>query len=788
MIESVKEQKNSPNFQANLVRGGIFLFVALGLALGTFYFEENVSSVSLDQKNSSSAVVLDYSKENVLPDSTVLRFVSDEEHDVNFESARDGSNFYNVKYGHLWANFQSSSGKNNIRIGDLVLIPDHCVFDLKFYGEKLNLAVYKGDLYVGFLPEKYKLNQFIDQYSDVFLNRLLIPQDTQAAISVKKVNVEMVSLLPAKLMKEVKYAAIPASEKLSDWVKINSVADKKLTDLKRREMVSRIIADGLVVNNGFFANILSFTQQSFTFIPEKKEKMLYENLFSHLDNAIFYANEGNDFELKASLASFEDELFSIDLNVINSEEFESFLDSYIRDLSVFGPQDKQYEVLKFLLNQKFIQTEGGFEVVSAFWLDVYRGIAENKIVAEKALNQYYDYFDKVVSKKIDQQGKAVFIAYQNQLFDNLLLRYPIFYKDSYFAIKNAFEQNLLGIYEDGRLKDEVKQSLVSTKIDFMKRLRKFFFDGELDVATSKEIFSRLFEEIDALMPKEDDSGVAVIKLFESQLADADDFWGYLNSPEYHTGTYGGNSEERFKNYLKEREEIWDFINIKKEVLGETVTEENDTLDVVAEIEEVLKSDPVLTDLEIGAIESVGQRNVEVKGVIGGYPFEAQYDRDAESLKEVYAYGELVSDRAIKVGSLLKILQEKFANLADTKEQDLEPEEITLETSAERYARLYIAKVVSEYGFVVEIENVSIVNEKEAVYRVKNVSLEKNKDVVVTFDMLMNGERIRNVFLEINNQSRVVEGEFSLQEFTDLIYAENDFSVGENVKESARVKR
>ena len=78
--------------------------------------------------------------------------------------------------------------------------------------------------------------------------------------------------------------------------------------------------------------------------------------------------------------------------------------------------------------------------------------------AEEALNSYYEYFDQTIGENSDADFYKMYITYQNQLFDNLLLRHSLFYKDGYFAIKNVLEQTLIDLYVSGQLKDELKQA------------------------------------------------------------------------------------------------------------------------------------------------------------------------------------------------------------------------------------------------------------------------------------------------------------------------------------------
>ena len=114
----------------------------------------------------------------------------------------------------------------------------------------------------------------------------------------------------------------------------------------------------------------------------------------------------------------------------------------------------------------------------------------------------------------------------------------------------------------------------------------------------------------------------------------------------------------------------------------------------------------------------------------------------------------------------------MANDVKTEDED----EVTLETSAKRYARVYIAKKVTEYGFTATMENVSVVDELNAVYRVENVALKEKQDVKVTFDIAMGDELVTNVLLSLKGKPKVLDGKYSLEEFAAIVIAESELSV------------
>ncbi|MCX6735074.1 MAG: hypothetical protein NTZ25_04185 [Candidatus Peregrinibacteria bacterium] len=792
----VNVDKNSLNTDSgsfflagNWIKTLVFAAIAFLTVFGTFMYEGSLSG-----KVSSVQAAGDHLEEitKFWQDNPIVFANTESATPIKTHLLKDGSYLTEVSGGKFWANFSNSTYKSEIFMGSVMLIPNQAVFDADFDGTKLTLNVYDGDVYVGFLPEKVNVTEYIDPYSPIFINRILVPRENSLSVPMAKVTEEIRPLLYSKLVKEFKLASITDDVKNSDWVKGNRQKDTKVLEEARQKFSADRLHEGAKVQSGFLSNFLFWSEENLTYMPDKKNEMLLNHLFDYLYDASYYSYQGNKEKSAASLQSFNDYRLTLDPSVLQSEEYNSRLNSFINGLKIFGPGDSEYVVLKALLNEKFVNEKERNSIVESFWHDVYRGLNTSDSLAEEALNTYYEYFDKTRTKnvkgEIDENFYKNYLAYQNQLFDNLLLKYPLFYKDGYFAIKTIFENDLLSLYPAGQFKDELKQAFVNNKINFMKRLRRFFFDGDLDVKQAKEIYKRLFSEITELMPK-DDSGLGVLKLFESQLADMDDFWGYLNTPEYQSQAYGQTHEDRYKLYLQDRKTILSFENIKKDLLGEAPVQntEKTIQQVTIEIQNALQTNKDVSNIEVGKIETVDQRYTSVKFVLGGYPVDANYDRDNDAVKDVKVYNQVVSDRAVKVSGLLDLLQQKFADLAK-EPKILDKTNASLETAAQRFAKVYIAKKMVVLGFGVAADDVKIIDQLNAVYRIENVTFKDSPDLKVTFDVLMSGELITNVFLTYNDQPQTLKDKYTFEEFANMMAAEGQTSKSTPVDSTKGVAR
>lgn len=292
----------------------------------------------------------------------------------------------------------------------------------------------------------------------------------------------------------------------------------------------------------------------------------------------------------------------------------------------------------------------------------------------------------------------------------------------------------------------------------------------ITVDDAKDVLFRLLDESEDLMPGTD-KGVAVIGLFKTQLKDIDDFWGYLSSNEYNSSkAYGKTHKERYEVYLQDKKIISSIQKLQEDVFGDPV-ETLTIKDVKEEVEDALHENDDVTEVEVGEIKSAEQRYVTVQAVIGGYPFEAVYDRDKGSVKEVYTYGELISEVPVNLNGLHALLVEKFTKLAKEGNYVIEDEDVLSERYAERLARIYITEKVSDEGFIVDMENVSVLDSLNAVYTVKDAYVEGFEDVKVSFDFLMSGEKATNLFLIIEDTPVVLDGKYSLSDVKNLIEAE-----------------
>ncbi|MFC1615623.1 hypothetical protein ACFL21_00645 [Patescibacteria group bacterium] len=759
----------------NLIKIFIFVLLAFGAAFGTFYLEKQYAEGEVLEGEQIFLGLNIEAQENILPNYGIIRFDPEGEVNANLLSADDVDNNYvfELEKGRLWGNFEISDALVNIKVGQTVLIPNHAQFDLEFDGSKILLSVYEGDVYLGFLENDMEYKQYMDQYSTIFMNRFLVPKDTKVTIPISKVDERLKQLLFSKMVKEFKYSAIPDAELEEDWYTTNSKADEKIIESLRQEFTSSVVYNGEIIGSDPWDNLVISLEENLTFVPKKKKERLFNKVFAYLDNTIFYYNQGDQELAEINYTVFDFLVDSSPADIVKSEEFYFNYDQKLDQLLMFGPGEAYHSLYSKMLNRKLREKRDVFEIVNILWLDVYKSIDVDSTLTEDTMETFYSIFDKSLLEITDLEFKRNYLIFYNQLFENLFMRYPIFYKDKYFAYKLVLENELLESYDQGQLKDELTQSFVANKISFIKRLKVFFFDGDISVEQAKYLLERLIKETEDYL-EDDRSEAAVVEFFESELEDIGDFWGYLDDPEYYSSSiYGLTHRERYATYLTETEQYLSILDVQNDLNGDDEVTEIDLMDIEREIEAAFKIDDNISDLTFGEIDDINQRYVDVQGDAGGYDFELIYDRSTGKIKEIYAEDVLISDRAVNINTLLPLLDRMFGDFIDEVVGD---EELTEETNAQRIARVFIFNKIEDAGFVVTLESVAIVDEESSIYRVSEIKIENYRDLLFSFDYDATTDKATNLYIVIKGKPVILNDEYTLEEVMEVAILENDRAI------------
>ena len=625
-----------------------------------------------------------------------------------------------------------------LNFGNFSFKNSNAIVDIDFDGSRIDYLVLRGE------------SSLLIAFSNGEKRELVIPGGQKVSFPVSKLDVELSELLRNKLEKELRYSLVPQSYFENDGYK----AVLKAEDIARSEMKAEVYSkyyDASPYSDTFLTSVANL----FTLVPEKRLQMSMSKNIADLNYAVSQALTGVEvnFESSADLSARLDVLMKeLYLYDYGSDEWNLFYDLYFKD----------FENLEFV---------DQVDLLSLLWSKIDDSIAQGFVV--DAQNAVFDYNDLLLKVNVLDSNLAYsYFEGQNALFYSLLLQHSEFHKDEYFSMKSVIEQKLYDVAPSS-LRAEIGQSFIAEKLDFMKRLRGFFFDDLVDVQSAQDIYKRLMNEVREYLPN-DQSGAAVIKLFERELSDVEDFWGYLKSPAYHGVGAGFSHNEKYQEYLADRQAVVNLTLLREEIFDEVVEEEVTLLDVQDEIENVF-SEHGVEKLKIGEISDVQARFVEVEGEIGGYPFSATYDRFAQNVQDVYVFEEQVASRATSIENLLPIFQENFAEV-DVEVLDDEGEQVSVESIADRHARDFVAKSLVEKGFAVAADEVENLYQGEAIYRVKNATLAEDEggEVRATFDMDMTRGIVLNVLIYVDGDLKNFSEEYDLDELSALMQTEFDF--------------
>jgi hypothetical protein len=341
------------------------------------------------------------------------------------------------------------------------------------------------------------------------------------------------------------------------------------------------------------------------------------------------------------------------------------------------------------------------------------------------------------------------------------------------------------MYDQGQLRTELSQDLISVKIDFLKKIMKLFFEKNMKIEIAQDITSRLTKEINDLMPPQN-AKVAVIGLFQVQLANLGDFWGYLNSVEYNSSkAYGETHADRYQIYLKDRDNFWNYANVIDSILGGGGSLVGGSVEGVKdEIKKVFEGNKEVTSLEIGEVKDPVQRYIEVRFIIGGYPVTATFDRVGSALKKISVYEQVVSVEVVKLEDLFKLVDEKMANQFKLPVGTGTDISANIKDNAQRIAKLYLVNKIKAAGFEVTEDQISLVDETNLIYRVNQIFLKATPDTLVTFDFSATTERASNLYFSLKEKPIVLQGDYALVEIHDLI-ANNQVEAKGQVKKIPR---
>lgn len=757
----------------NFLKKIITLLAALAVFAATVYYEsgievETVSAfdkdVSVNVLDNGATVVRDGNSTNVegkiifapgdelqTSDSQLLIVNFDDNGEMRLDASskllfrgeyEDGYVF-ELKTGRVWINNQFTSSNMNLIAGAALLIPRRASVDVSFNSALTVVRSFTNHVNVELIEADYEVTGVAKNRNISFINGFLVAQGGQASIFLSKVtnNTETLrKLLYSKLIKEFSYGLMDLlALQTNEWVSTNLTGDKEL-----KARVTQKKRDGITARNLKFSSLESVGYQVdratnniadlLTFSENKKIERKIDSIFNHLYDAEYLLTFGRTAEATERLFTFKSAL-SDELNSSDGEEKSIILNKLRRqysDLHFVLPNDALFEA-KSTLSELMIANLGGLEDDILEKMDLIRDhmrysytlVDVSELLSLVSLENYYSGLTELIEKEQTKITDMSFILVEeNQIMDNLLKQYSLFYRDGVFGMKSYLEKEWLKKIPEGNTKNEERQTIISTKIDFLKQLQTFFLAEEVTLTDARAIALRLINEIKDLQPESD---VAVSELFALRLADYGNFLQFLRATSA-TALRGADPETEYNKYLTTLSER---VSIDK-AIEEFLSGESAQQITVTQVIDKIKADMSavgVTELELEEVSGVEQAIVGIKAAqIENIVFSGQYDWNRKLISNVIVDGKVLTETSVLISNLPLLLKpkEEVVNVV------VDPVKVAEESRIEQVAKILLVQKMQQNGITVLQENIEILDIDAGNYAVNGARLVTDSNIEIAF--------------------------------------------------------
>lgn len=654
---------------------------------------------------------------------------------------------FELKQGQAWMNNVSSVPQANMLAGGALVIPRRASFDVQFDGQTTEVRVFSSQVNVGLVTDTYVADTVAFSQDERFVNSFLVAQGSRSVISFGKVvnNADLLrQLLYSKLIKEFQYSLMdPVALQADSWVQQNIVADKDLRNQILLEVQQVITSRGLRYSSldalGYDVDkAIIALSDTLTFTEQKKTERLIQNIFEHLLDAEYLLAFGRNTEAQERIVLFR-QLFTEGMSKRGELFRERGLDKIERayvHLYFVLPTDSLFSA-KVALSDTMIDRLNGSEDLVLQKLGLirdYMGYAyalaqTNQLEARLSLEQYFSRFQNFVkNERAYLAGNSRLLSEENQIMDNLLRQYPQFYQESFFAMKDFLEEEWLKLLPEDQAKNEERQTIISTKIDFLKQLQTFFLHEQVNLNDARRIAFRLINEIKDLQP---DTDIGVSGLFALRLKDYGTFLKFLNTTDV-SQLRGSSPQVQYDQFLALQKEQLSLEQVIQEFLGEEVTPPRITVEeILASVAEDFEKIGAI-DIEVAPVTTPDQELVQILNAdLKGVGFSGQYDWQRKLISKVRSGNRLLSENPLRLSSLIILLQPK---------EELTPppveEEVILPraevSQAERVAKILLLQKMSQNGITVEEQNIVVRNLDAGDFVINGATLVNNSSVQMAF--------------------------------------------------------
>ena len=654
---------------------------------------------------------------------------------------------FELNQGQVWMNNLSSVSRVNLLAGGALVIPRRSSFDTQFDGQTTEVRVFSGQVNVGLVTDVYVVDRVALPRDETQVNSFLVAQGSRAVVSFGKVinNADLLrQLLYSKLIKEFQYSLMDPALLVNDgWIAQNLQADKDLRNEISSEVREEITSRGLHYSSldGFGYDMdkaLIGLSDILTFTDEKKTERRIQNIFEQLLDAEYLFEFGRNTEGQERIILFG-QLVAEGINqrgeLFTTQALDKVTRSYAH-LQFVLPVDSLFAA-KVQLSDLMIAQLNGSEDGTVQKLGLIRDYMDyaytladtNQLEARLSVEQYFRRFqDFVKNERTYLARNSRLLSEENQIMDNLLRQYPQFYQESFFTMKDFLEEEFLDLLPEGPAKNEERQTIISTKIDFLKQLQSFFLDEQVSLNDARLIAFRLINEIKDLQP---DADLGVSQLFALRLKDYGTFLKFLNTTD--VGQLRGSSPQtEYDSFLATQKEQISLEQVIQEFLGEEVTTPTVTAEEILGnvVEDFEKLGAI--NLELAPISDPNQEIIYiVNGELDGVQFSGEYDWKRKLISQVRSNNRLLSRENVRLSSLGFLLQPKEETVTPPVEEN--PSTPPVEVSqAERVAKILLLQKMTKSGIVVEEQNVVVRDLEAGDFVINGATLVNDPNVQMAF--------------------------------------------------------
>ncbi|MBU0667642.1 FecR family protein [Patescibacteria group bacterium] len=650
---------------------------------------------------------------------------------------------FELENGRAWVNDHFASMPVRVLAGSAFLEPRRASFDVSFDGEQTKIGVYSSQVMVGLVTggDPNPINSF------------LVAEGGQATVSLAKVvsSAELLrKLLYSKLVKEFNYSLMdPVAMGQDQWVAKNLKDDADLLAAVSSKRLEAINARGLkyasLDSPGYqIDKAVIELSDKLTFTEERRIGLLIDSIDEHLLDAEYLLVFGRSTEARERILLYEKLMkdgFALGDEIFRAGVLEKMRSFYNQLLFVL-PTDALFEVKTVLSDFLLAELEespetvlGKLGLIRDYMNYAYKLAQTNQLEARLSLQNYFMRFqDFVKNEKSRLAGISDLLSEENRIMDNLLKQYPQFYQDAFFAMKNFLETEWLKLLPEGNDKNEEKQTMISTKIDFLKQLQSFFLAEKISLADARQVVLRLINEIQALQTGTD---IGVSALFALRLKDYGNFLKFLKTTNV-SQLRGSSPQKEYEKFLALQREQLTIDQVIKEFLGEEVPKPVITPEQISQQIADDFATMKVTGLQVGEISGEDQELVDILGGdTEGMHFSGRYDWNLKLISQLKMDDVMVSEEPIRLSSLVVTLQAAAVEMT-VAPQPVRPLPAPAPakpevSQAERVARILLIQKLKASGISAVEDNILVTSVENGEFSVNGATLISNKDIQVSFN-------------------------------------------------------